>query len=193
MLRFVEGAPARLAAGVDDNIGYDARILVERAARHADGTVGCSRGRNRAARPTEPALVPAGRFVEDDAILARHPAEAAAFHLEIDAVLAARHLAAVRAKAADCRDDACVVELERDGTTEARSFGHENAPTEIRRPTRHYLRRAGPRQGSAQAPHGKLTYSFLSCRSPSSMWRCRSTRLPRLRRPAHRASSGPWA
>src|SRR5262249_40347769 len=74
----------------------------------------------------EPASIARRRLVPDDVVLARQPAEASDLHLEVDPVLAARHLPAVRAVAGDGGHDPRVVELERDGATETRSLRHES-------------------------------------------------------------------
>src|SRR5262249_20630888 len=126
LLRAVGRAPAGLARGVEHDVGRHTGILVERTARHAHRAVAGADRRHATAGRTEAAPVAGRRLVARDTVLAGKPAEAVALHLQVDAVRAARDLAAVRAVAGDRHDDAVVVELERDGAAQARSLRHEN-------------------------------------------------------------------
>src|SRR5262249_29565133 len=108
----VVGAPARAAGRVEHRIGPDARIGVERPARHADGAVVCLYRRHAPARLAERALAAGRGFKGGEVVVARQPFEALRLYLEIDAVLAARDLAAVLAIALRRQNDAGGIKFE---------------------------------------------------------------------------------
>src|SRR5579864_3755131 len=123
-----ELAPRRAALLEHQGVHRAARIVVERAARHADhAAIGRNR-RHASAIAAKATLVARRGFVRRNLIGAGDPAEALRANLQVDAIEAARDLAAVGAKARDRERDARIVKLECYRAAEAGAPSHGGSP-----------------------------------------------------------------